>query len=86
MKQLIRILQLCLLLNALMIFYSLFIRRPLFKDGLELGWPYVFYTRFNLHGNRYANHGWYQNHLIFNELIFSIIAIFLVYMQASKKK
>ena len=64
-----------IILNVLMLIYSLIFRSDFSVGEMNLGWPHRFYHRFKMSGADYYNHGGDLVGLLKNEIYFSAIAL-----------
>jgi hypothetical protein len=55
-------------------------------DELSLGWPYWFYHRFHVYGNKPYNFGWDIKNFIIDELYITGATLVLLIVITSKQK
>jgi hypothetical protein len=66
-------------INLISILYCLFLREKLMHNGIEIGWPYLYYERFRLNGSLSDNHGWNFNNFFIDQFIILGISIVILF-------
>ena len=67
MKFIYRVIILLVLCNALVLLYSIFLKKDLIPGSLNLGWPETYFQRFRLRNSPTDNHGWHVKNFIYDQ-------------------
>ena len=78
MKNLVFFIFFLLIFNSVVLIMNVVKSALLNSCEINLGWPFIFYQRFQVSGSPYPNYGWSPANFFYNELIYSAASIILL--------
>ncbi|MEP5339096.1 MAG: hypothetical protein ABJL44_01390 [Algibacter sp.] len=83
-KPILKVILFSLLLLVITSLLSYMFYNMKIENGYKVGFPFVYYSEFQLSGNDYRNFGWFPYHGIYNALIYLAASILFFKIRAKK--
>lgn len=85
MKIIVKLFFIVIAINLAVTLYGFLFKRKVIPGEIELGWPYIYYRKFELSDNT-LNYGWNIRNLLANQTYYVIVAVLIIFVLSKLKK